>query len=142
MNAVAFAGEKPLNLALRLLLGGLFVFSGLTKIIEPAAFATDVGNYRLLPHATIHLLAITLPWVELLAGLMLALGIWTRASAMVISVLMIVFTIAVSQALARGLDIKCGCFGTATARKAGLETLALDLTVLAVAAWLVWRTKD
>lgn len=130
------------NVVVRLILGGLFLYAGGTKIVDPATFATDVGNYRLLPHQMVNLVAITLPWIEATAALLLLLGIWTRASALLISALMVVFIIAVSQALARGLDIKCGCFGTVTASKAGLETLALEAALLALSAWLVWRTKD
>ena len=134
--------KRIATVVVRIIVGGFFVYTGLLKISDPAVFATDVSNYRLLPHPVINLFAITLPWVEVVAGTTLVLGRWSRASALTIAVLLVVFIIAVSQALARGLDIKCGCFGTVTASKAGLETLALEVTLLAMAAWLVWREKD
>ena len=133
---------KAFNLILRLIVGGVFVVAGALKIWEPAAFATDIGNYRLLPHEAINLLAIMLPWIEVAAGLLLILGIWKRASALVVTVLMIVFLVAIAQALARGLDIRCGCFGTVDARKVGILALAQDAALLAMAAWLAWRLKD
>jgi putative oxidoreductase len=133
---------KVFNLILRLILGGVFIAAGALKIWEPAAFATDIGNYRLLPHEAVNLLAITLPWIEVAAGLLLMCGIWRRASALVITVLMIVFLAAIGQALARGLDIRCGCFGTVEARKVGVLALWQDIVLFVMAAWLAWREKD
>ena len=101
-----------------------------------------MANYRLLPHELLNLLAITLPWIEVAAGLFLVLGIWKRASALVITVLMIVFLAAIGQALARGLDIRCGCFGTVEARKVGVLALGQDFLLFIAAAWLAWREKD
>jgi uncharacterized membrane protein YphA (DoxX/SURF4 family) len=112
------------------------------KILQPATFAADIGNYRLLPHEAINLMAITLPWIEVVAGFLLALGTWKRASATVIALMLIVFLAAIGQALARGLDVRCGCFGTVEARKVGVLALAQDIGILAMAAWLAWREKD
>jgi putative oxidoreductase len=133
---------KAFNLILRLILGGVFIAAGALKIWEPTAFAADIANYRLLPHEAVNLLAITLPWIEIAAGLFLVCGIWRRASALVITILMIVFLAAIGQALARGLDIRCGCFGTVEARKVGVLSLGQDILMFVVAAWLAWREKD
>lgn len=133
---------KALNVILRLIVGGVFIAAGALKIWDPAAFAADVGNYRLLPHEAVNLLAITLPWIEVAVGLLLVLGIWRRASAVVVTVLMIVFLAAIGQALARGLDIRCGCFGTVEARKVGVLALGQDIILFVMAAWLAWREKD
>ena len=133
---------KIVSLLLRLTVGGLFVVAGALKVLQPATFAADIGNYRLLPHEAINLLAITLPWIEVVAGILLALGVWKRASASVITVMLIVFLVAISQALARGLDVRCGCFGTVEARRVSALALGQDTALLAMAAWLVWREKD
>jgi uncharacterized membrane protein YphA (DoxX/SURF4 family) len=133
---------KVISFILRLGLGGVFVAAGALKIWDPTAFAADIGNYRLLPHEAINLLAITLPWIEVAAGLLLILGIWKRASALTITVLMIIFLAAIGQALARGLDIRCGCFGTVEARKVGVLAMGQDVLLFVVAAWLAWREKD
>ena len=133
---------KMVSLILRLVLGGAFIVAGALKILQPATFAADIENYRLLQHEAINLLAITLPWIEVIAGLLLVLGIWKRASALLIAVMLIVFLIAIGQALARGLDIRCGCFGTVEARKVGVLALGEDTAMLAMAAWLAWREKD
>ena len=133
---------KLVEIAIRLVLGGVFVFAGATKIVDPGQFATDIANYRLLPHECVNLFAITLPWVELVAGLLLIVGIWGRASAMVIAVMLGVFLVAIGSAVARGLNINCGCFGTVEGRKVGLIALAQDVVMIGGAAWLCWREKD
>jgi uncharacterized membrane protein YphA (DoxX/SURF4 family) len=133
---------KLVNFILRLGVGGVFVVAGALKIWDPTAFAGDIANYRLLPHELINLLAITLPWIEVAAGLLLVLGIWKRASAVLITLMMIVFLVAIGQALARGLDIRCGCFGTVEARKVGVLAMGQDVLLFVVAAWLAWRERD
>ncbi len=131
-----------MNFILRLALGGIFVVYGAPKIVNPAAFATSIDNYRLLPHEWINLLAITLPWIEVVAGLLLIVGVWKRANALLITVMLVVFLAAISQAVARGLNIECGCTGTVGGRKVGLMAIAEDLAMLAAAVWLTARERD
>jgi uncharacterized membrane protein YphA (DoxX/SURF4 family) len=126
----------------RLLLGGFFLAAGGLKLVEPAKFAADIANYRLVPHAAVNLLAITLPGIEVVAGALLLAGRWRRASAVVITGLMAVFVVAVAAALARGLDVRCGCFGTIGATRVGWAKLTENVALLALAAWLWWRTED
>ncbi len=133
---------KWINFILRLTLGGIFLYAGAVKIIDPAGFATDIGNYRLLPHEWINALAITLPWIEVTAALLLIVGIWKRANALVITVMLVVFLIAIGQAVGRGLNISCGCFGTVEGHKVGLVAIAQDLAMLAAGVWLTARERD
>ena len=133
---------KFVNIALRLVVGGVFVFAGVVKIINPAHFAGDIGNYRVLPYEWINLLAITLPWVEVAAGLLLIGGIWTRASALAIALMLVVFLIAIGQAVARNLNIDCGCFGSVEGRKVGAIALGQDVALLVAAVWLCRREKE
>jgi putative oxidoreductase len=155
---------KWINLLLRIVLGGVFLLSGIVKIWnvqvktpsedrgaitlqlsrtpDHSKFAEDVLNYRVPPRSLNHLVAITLPWIELVAGALLMLGIWVRPSACVIGLMMVVFVIAIGQAVARGLNIDCGCFGTLEGRKVGLIALAEDTVMLAMAAWLFRSEKD
>jgi uncharacterized membrane protein YphA (DoxX/SURF4 family) len=146
-------------LVLRLALGGIFIAAGVTKIWpvkvhaspfsvtvsscapDASEFADSILNYRVPPRALTNLVAITMPWIELLAGAMFALGVWKRASALVITGLMVVFLLAISQAVMRGLNINCGCFGTVEGRKVGLIALAEDTAMLAAAVWLTRREK-
>ena len=101
-----------INGILRLLVGGAFVFAGVLKIADPAKFALDVSNYRLVPHEMINLVAILIPWIEITAGSFVLAGIWLRAAALVITSLTVMFFAVIVSALARGLNIECGCFGT------------------------------
>jgi len=130
-----------LNWFLRLAVGGAFIVAGVLKITAPAKFAIDVSNYRLLPHELINLVAILLPWIEVVAGLFAVLGIWLRAAALVIAALTVMFFLVITSALARGLNIECGCFGTIGGRHIGLVNLAIDSTLLCLAALLVRRAK-
>lgn len=133
---------KVLALLLRMLLGGIFVAAGVLKIWNPAMFADSISYYRLLPHAWVNLLAITLPWIEVLAGGMLMAGLWKRANAGLIAAMMVVFIIAIAQAIARDLNIECGCFGTGDGRKVGVIALVQDFVLLTGAVWLCWLDKE
>jgi len=114
----------------------------LSYVPDMATFAQDVVNYHVPPRALANLVAITLPWIELLAGGLLIAGIWKRASAWVITAMMVVFLGAIGWAVAHGYDIRCGCFGTVEARKVGVTALAEDFVLLAMSAWLARRPKD
>ncbi len=123
---------------LRVALGVVFMVAAVDKIGSPAAFAQNIANYRLLPFQTINALAIVLPWLEMVAGLLLAVGWWTRAAVLVIDGLLVVFIVAISQAMARGLDISCGCFDTdPAAHKMTRWTLYWDIIWLAWGLWIL-----
>lgn len=128
--------KRPLWLALRLGLGGLFLWAAAGKIADPRGFARDIANYRLLPDAAAPALAALLPFVEAGLGLAVVLGLWTRAAALGLAGLMAVFTVAVGAAFARGIDVACGCFGGGGA-PIGWLTIARDLALLALAIALV-----
>jgi len=131
-----------LNGILRLLVGGTFVFAGALKMADPAKFVLDVGNYRLVPHELINLMAILIPWIEITAGAFVLAGIWLRAAALVITGLTAMFFTVIVSALARGLNIECGCFGTVGGRHVGLVNLAVDATLFVLAALLAGRSQD
>ncbi|HSL17318.1 MAG TPA: MauE/DoxX family redox-associated membrane protein [Methylomirabilota bacterium] len=116
-------------------LGVLFVGACLHKIADPRAFAVDIATYDILPLALVNLVAITLPWVELAAGLMLLVGLRTRAAAMLVAGMMAVFLAALAVALGRGLDMSCGCFASQGAEDDPISRLTVlrDLVWLALA---------
>ncbi len=95
---------------IRLTLGMVFLVASIEKVADPAAFASSINNYKLLSPAVSMALASTLPWVELLCAIALLFGVGARGSALLVSLLLAVFTVAVISALMRGLDISCGCF--------------------------------
>jgi len=126
--------SHPLLIALlRVALGAVFIVASLDKIQNPEAFATTIANYRFLPYKFINGIAIVLPWLEVITGTFLVLGVWIRTNTMIVWGLLLAFSIAISQALARGLDISCGCFTTnPVAERMSLWTLIWDLI------WLCW----
>jgi uncharacterized membrane protein YphA (DoxX/SURF4 family) len=144
ISAVGFSKSRTayVNAILRLLVGGVFVSAGLFKIADPANFALAVGNYRLAPHALNNLIAILLPWIEVLAGLLVLTGIWLRSAALVIASLTAMFIFAIVSALLRGLNIECGCFGTVGGRHIGLFSLVIDTTLFALATLLAIFPSD
>jgi uncharacterized membrane protein YphA (DoxX/SURF4 family) len=125
----------------RLVLAGFFLYAAVPKIIDPAGFAKSIHGYQILPDGGINLLALFLPWVELLAALALLAAPGLRRGALALITLMLaVFTAAIASAVARGIDIDCGCFSTSGAGlRAGWLHLGLDVVLLAIAAWL-WRS--
>ena len=94
----------------RILLGGIFVYSGAVKLLQPLEFAGNIAAYQLLPHFANVFFAATLPWVECFCGLMLIVGWRTRPAAFMLVGMMVVFLIALSSAMVKGLVIDCGCF--------------------------------
>jgi uncharacterized membrane protein YphA (DoxX/SURF4 family) len=101
-----------------------------------------VGNYWLVPHELINLVAVLVPWLEITAGLFVLAGIWLRAAALVITSLTVMFFVVIVSALVRGLNIECGCFGTIGGTHIGLMNLAIDSALFFLAALLVRRSTD
>lgn len=122
--------ERLLALA-RIGLGGLFVYSASTKIPDLARLTEEVANYRMLPPGLVSFFAVALTGTELLAGAALILGLAVRAAAGLVAAMLVAFVIALSQALLRGIDLRCGCFGGA--EPATWATVARDVAMLAAA---------
>ena len=122
----------------RLVLGFIFIYAGMEKISDPEGFARVINNYKLLPFLLINLFALILPWVEVTTGLLLLFGIVTKENAFILSSLLIIFLIAIIISLFRGLNIDCGCFGTASGAKIGLEKLIENLLLILLGIQLIY----
>lgn len=97
-------------LASRLGLAALFLYAAHDKVLDPAAFAKIVYQWQVGGAVFSNLVAVILPWVELVAGLLLLFGIWTRESALVVAAMLLSFNLAAVSVLARGIDVEnCGC---------------------------------
>ncbi len=101
---------KPLYLLLRLVLGGIFIYASLDKILHPAAFAEILYNYQILPGEIINLTAIILPWLELTIGTLLVTGKFIPGSVAICNLMLAGFWASLIFNMVRGLDINCGCF--------------------------------
>jgi putative oxidoreductase len=94
-----------------LMVGGIFIWAGLLKIFDPLGFAQAIANYRVFPHWMSFMLALVLPWMEVICGAFLVLGLFRRSSALFLSFFLAGFLILVVSTIVRGIDIDCGCFG-------------------------------
>ena len=118
-------GPYP-TLISRLALGGIFFLSGLTKLGVPAAFTESINSYEMpLPAALVQIMAVGLPPLEILIGVALLFGVFTRLMGGISAGLMVVFLIAMIQAAARGLDPNCGCFSGPTGNPLGLQIVKM-----------------
>ena len=99
-----------IELASRWILGITFIYASYSKIISPEDFAKIIYGYDLFPGILINLIAIILPFVELVAGLFLILGIYPRSAALIINGMLFVFIITLSINFVRGHEFNCGCF--------------------------------
>ena len=126
-----------------LIIGGIFIYAGVIKAMDPVAFANDIDNYKILPWPLVVRLAFYLPWLELLCGLALILRLFYRGGLFILTGLTFVFIAASVIAKVRGLDITCGCFGHASKNWNFSGHLALDLAILAAlsALWISNRTS-
>ena len=111
----------------------MFIVACLHKIADPHVFALDIATYDILPLSEINLMAITLSWIELFAGIMLVAGFRVRGAALAVAGMMVMFLVAVIIALDKGLDMSCGCFASQTTEEDPISYL----TVLRDAGWLL-----
>ena len=129
--------NKYLLLLFRLFLGFIFVYASVSKISDPENFSQAIYNYKLLPLSLINIFAIVLPWIELVAGILLIFGISVKENSVLLSTLVIIFILAITISLFRGLDIDCGCFGTVDGAKVGILKILENIGLLLLCIILI-----
>jgi len=130
-------GNRIFLTVLRVVLAGIFIYASWEKILKPDDFARIVEGYRLLPQPMVALVAIWLPWTELIAGVALLVGSWPRAMGLLFTGLTAVFIAGLAQALARGIDIQCGCFSLdPAAATRSWASLWQEFLLLVACLWL------
>jgi len=130
-------GNRKLLVVLRIAVAAAFIVASWEKIVYPDAFARIIERYQLLPVALVPLVALWLPWTELVAGVMLLVGVWARAVGLLLSFLTLVFIAALVQAMARGIDIQCGCYSLdPLADPRTWSSLWQELLLLTACLWL------
>jgi hypothetical protein len=122
------------------LVGGVFIYAGAIKILDPVQFAYDIDNYKILPWTVGVALAFYLPWLELLAGVTLIFRRFYAGALSILLALIAIFIAATIAAKARGLDITCGCFGHASQHWSFPAHMAVDLAIFAALLLLVFRS--
>src|ERR1700730_7124769 len=113
-----------------LIIGGVFIYAGVIKALDPIGFANDIDNYKILPWAIGVRLAFYLPWLEILCGLALIAQRLYLGGLSILTALISIFIVATVAAKVRGLDITCGCFGHASKDWSFTDHLAVDLVLL------------
>ena len=110
MKILDFLKSKKVLTVAQLVLGGVFIYASIGKLINPEYFMKSIGNYKILPPIMVKMTAYLLPIIELVFGVFLVLNIRPKLAAIVLGGLLIIFIAAISFALIRGININCGCF--------------------------------
>ena len=103
-------GRRLAAVAVRLAVGGIFLYAGILKARDPVGFAGSIAAYRILPYFGDYLVAAVLPWLEIVCGALLVAGVRYRGATLLLTLLDLVFMGALASVIVRGLDIDCGCF--------------------------------
>ncbi len=139
---ITLSQRSVIALLCRVILGVILIYASIDKIVHQAEFAKAIGNYNVLPFGLENLLGIVLPILELLVGTCLVLGIMLDGSAIIAAGMMIVFIIALSQAMIRGIDINCGCFKVTVenaGQQVGIRRIIEDFLFLGMSLMVLSR---
>jgi len=133
-------GLSIIVLIARILVGGILVYSSIDKIVDPNGFANAINNYHIVPLGLENSMAIVLPWMELIAGICLILGVFIEGAAFLVIAIMVIFIIAISYAILSGYNIECGC-GLKPGEMVGVQKIIEDTTYLILAWFILKRPK-
>jgi len=128
-----------ITLVVRLVVGVTFIIASYYKIVEPASFARSIWYYHMVPGVLINLMSLFLPWLELVCGICLVLGVCYRGAVTLVNLMVLVFLVALSTAIARGINIDCGCFKAAqVSSESAWEALWFDLGLIVLTLQLLF----
>lgn len=126
--------ERLLWLSLRWLaravVAAVFVYAGGVKVLNPALFVADIESFHMLPSAAALFVAFFLPWLEIIAGLALLIPSLRWSAGMILLALLLAFMVGIGQAMVRGIDISCGCFGGDGSATAPIPLLLRDVALI------------
>lgn len=134
MNPLAYV-----VLAFRLLIGITLVVAGGLKVGHEPALASAMAGFRLLPTDLIAFLAVALPYVEILLGLYLIVGLFTRTVAWICLAQFVIYAAAIASAVLRGIPANCGCFGPGDAATADWPHVGFDLVLALICLVIALR---
>lgn len=123
-------GTTVLLFLFRLILGGIFIYSGGAKLLDLAAFQNEIANFELISWKLSAAVALYLPWLEIVCGVALVTRKQLRGALVLLSSLMILFIVVVSSAWVRGLDVSCGCFGFSESETSYPRLILRNLAIL------------
>ena len=132
--------DRYLIVITRIILGAVFLWASFGKILEPGDFARSISNYHIVPFGIENIIALILPWLELLIGMGLILGIMVDGSVQVSAILLIMFILMIGQAMLRGFNIECGC-GLKEGEMIGLNKILENIVFIGGAYIVMQRRK-
>ena len=132
--------DRYLIVTTRIILGAVFLWASFGKILEPGDFARSISNYHIVPFGIENIVALILPWLELLIGMGLILGIMVDGSVQISAILLIMFILMIGQAILRGFNIECGC-GLKEGEMIGLNKILENIVFLGGAYIVMQRKK-
>ena len=138
-ESMVFGRRKSIiEWALRLCLGCTFIFASWHKIIAPDQFATILYGYDVFPHQMINVLAIVMPFVELVCGISLITGLLKRSGLLLINAMLVCFIFLIALNLIRGHEFDCGCFslGETKGTWSSVWLLVRDVVMLGAGIYL------
>jgi len=128
---------RALEWLCRLGLAGVFIYAAWSKLFDPYAFAANTYAYRLVPPALATVTGIALPAIEVIASVAVLTGLLWRGGALLLAGMLVFFIFALFQAIVRGIDISCGCFGKSS-HPVSFLLIAQDQLLLVAALFLLW----
>lgn len=129
--AKSIATSKYAALALRLYIGSLFIYASMYKISYTGEFAETIASYQLVPYWAVNFLAVVMPWLELICGILLVSGIKSKSATAIIAGMLVLFSAVIFLSLVRDVPIGCGCFSSVE-EPMSWTTLVRDLVWLAM----------
>lgn len=120
----------------RLVLGVSFIMASMSKIPYPAEFSENVAGFQMVPFLGVNFWSLVMPWMELIAGLFLILGIRTRAASSIIGGLLVLFIVGLALNLMKDAPINCGCFES-VGEPIGWELVIRDVVMLVMAMQII-----
>jgi putative oxidoreductase len=123
----------------RVIIAVVFAWAAVPKLLDPATFAADLENYRVLPETLVGHVALFVPSLELIVAAALLWPRYQRGASLIATGLLLMFSAAMAQARMRGIDLSCGCFGAAFESKVSWWTVGRSAVLSAIAILpLVW----
>ena len=135
----SFQDSPYLTTVFRIFLGLVFLYASFNKILNPGSFAIAIQNYQLIPMSLSNMVAIFLPWCEFYCAGLLLFGWWHKPAALLVSIMSIIFIVALTLAYLRGLDIDCGCYGTGSS--VSIQKIIENFILLALSLHVFFNPK-
>jgi uncharacterized membrane protein YphA (DoxX/SURF4 family) len=144
MNFTRHRINRWLSFLLRIYIGGIFIYASIHKIINPGSFGLDIATYDILPLYLINIVAIILPYLEIVSGILIIIGPFQKEASILITGMMTVFLIALIIAIYKGIDASCGCFASQSVEEDPIsyKTVIRDILWLLIALYVLFFDRE